>query len=131
MMQDGLPIWMLQNAPIVDPLATESSVLLSKTEAECLPFLLGTVDQGCEYTDVPPPLLRARHARYLRNALGKKLPPAFASLDASRPWMLYWCLTGLALLGEDISSYRGQYVKANPPRRRKMSRLDISCLRKL
>jgi protein farnesyltransferase subunit beta len=26
--------------------------------------------------------------------------------DASRPWFLYWCLSALTMLGEDVSSYR-------------------------
>jgi protein farnesyltransferase subunit beta len=27
-------------------------------------------------------------------------------LDASRPWMMYWVLCGLSLMGHDISPYR-------------------------
>lgn len=28
------------------------------------------------------------------------------ALDAARPWILYWCLTALSILGHDLSSYR-------------------------
>jgi prenyltransferase beta subunit len=42
-------------------------------------------------------LLRDRHARYLAGGLGQ-LPAGFVSLAASRPWICYWALHGLALL---------------------------------
>jgi len=42
-------------------------------------------------------LLRDRHTRYLQGGLGQ-LPGGFVSLDASRPWICYWVLHGLALL---------------------------------
>eukprot|EP00878_Enallax_costatus_P019839 GHUV01020944.1.p1 GENE.GHUV01020944.1~~GHUV01020944.1.p1 ORF type:complete len:411 (+),score=108.03 GHUV01020944.1:536-1768(+) len=44
-------------------------------------------------------LLRDRHARYLQGGLGE-LPSGFISLDASRPWICYWILHGLALLDQ-------------------------------
>jgi protein farnesyltransferase subunit beta len=27
-------------------------------------------------------------------------------MDASRPWMVYWALAGLSLLGEDVTRVR-------------------------
>lgn len=42
-------------------------------------------------------LLRDKHVRYLQTGLGQ-LPPGFAALDASRPWICYWLLHSLALL---------------------------------
>ena len=44
-------------------------------------------------------LLRDAHANYLSNALSNPLPRGFVSLDASHPWMVYWCLHSLDLLG--------------------------------
>ncbi|CAO2818101.1 unnamed protein product [Amaranthus hypochondriacus] len=41
------------------------------------------------------------HAQYLTNGL-KRLPPSFCVLDANRPWLCYWILHSLALLGESI-----------------------------
>lgn len=46
-------------------------------------------------------LLRDRHARYLQGGLGE-LPSGFISLDASRPWICYWILHGLALLEQPL-----------------------------
>mmetsp|Transcript_26471 Transcript_26471/g.55939 ORF Transcript_26471/g.55939 Transcript_26471/m.55939 type:complete len:705 (+) Transcript_26471:134-2248(+) len=44
-------------------------------------------------------LLRTAHTNYLSNALSNPLPRGFVSLDASHPWMIYWCLHSLDLLG--------------------------------
>ena len=50
-------------------------------------------------------LLRSAHTSYLTNALTNKLPRGFVSLDSSHPWMVYWCLHSLDLLGYfDISN---------------------------
>lgn len=46
-------------------------------------------------------LLRERHARYLQGGLGA-LPAGFAALGVSRPWLCYWMLHGLALLGQPL-----------------------------
>jgi protein farnesyltransferase subunit beta len=45
-----------------------------------------------------PGLDKQSHFQYLYTHI-HKLPPPFASLDASRPWMLYWILHSLDLLG--------------------------------
>lgn len=44
-------------------------------------------------------LLRQAHTAYLTNALSNPLSKGFVSLDASHPWMVYWCLHSLDLLG--------------------------------
>lgn len=44
-------------------------------------------------------LLRDAHISYLSNALSNPLSKGFVSLDASHPWMVYWCLHSLDLLG--------------------------------
>ena len=42
-------------------------------------------------------LLRAAHIQYLQNGIGQ-LPASFVSLDASRPWIVYWIAHSLSLL---------------------------------
>ena len=42
-----------------------------------------------------------RHIAYLQRGL-KSLPESFASLEASRPWILYWITHSLALLGAKL-----------------------------
>ena len=44
-------------------------------------------------------LLRQAHIAYLIKALTVLLTRGFVSLDASHPWMVYWCLHSLDLLG--------------------------------
>ena len=43
-------------------------------------------------------LVRSKHIDYLYNALSEPLSRGFISLDASHPWMIYWCLHSLDLL---------------------------------
>jgi protein farnesyltransferase subunit beta len=43
-------------------------------------------------------LVRSAHIDYLSNALSEPLSRGFISLDASHPWMIYWCLHSLDLL---------------------------------
>lgn len=42
-------------------------------------------------------LFREKHALYLTKNMNN-LPPGFAALDASRPWMIYWITHALYLL---------------------------------
>ncbi|KAL2897424.1 Protein farnesyltransferase subunit beta [Bienertia sinuspersici] len=41
------------------------------------------------------------HSNYLTNGL-QCLPPSFCVLDANRPWLCYWILHSIALLGESV-----------------------------
>lgn len=52
--------------------------------------------------DGPTALNHERHRKFLYRMLDV-LPDAFASLDASRPWLIYWASNALAVLGEDLS----------------------------
>ena len=56
-----------------------------------------------------PPLNRAAHIDFLESGLDGPLPSYMVMLDASRPWIVYWCLNGLALLGVDVAQYRDRY----------------------
>ena len=89
--------------PIRDTLETESSKMQNETIDECLPFLTEP-ELDLNIFGIPQ-LRRKQHAAFLRHALEYKYPPHFVSIDASRPWIPYWALTGLSLLGEDISQY--------------------------
>lgn len=46
---------------------------------------------------------RDNHIEYLTRGL-RGLAPSFGSLDASRPWICYWIIHSLALLGEPIDA---------------------------
>src|SRR5579859_1558122 len=74
--------------------------------------LLEQTAHVCAYplTHPTPALDKSRHATFLtRNGLQSKLPRGFVALDASRTWMMYWVLSALKLLGEDITPHRERY----------------------
>ena len=59
-------------------------------------------------------LLRNEHKRFLDSFLGR-LPAGFSGLDASRPWVPYWCLNAIAALGLDASAYRAKLYETLRP----------------
>lgn len=98
---------------IRDLLVTETSSEQDATVQRCLPYLKGTANANTSPFDFNERgvlrLDREQHLTYLHESLGA-LPAGYVGVDASRPWMLYWALTGLYLLGEDVSLYRKRFV---------------------
>lgn len=80
---------------IQDALMTDTILDQEETEDSVLALLLNA-------SSAPPTrfLLKDKHIQYLKGMLGP-LPGAFVTLDASRPWCLYWALNGMMLLGDD------------------------------
>lgn len=75
-----------------------------ETVRECLPLLM---EPGGDLNLFGVSQLgRAKHVQYLHKQVRGPLPAGFTPADASRPWMVYWALTGLYLLGEDVTVYR-------------------------
>jgi protein farnesyltransferase subunit beta len=105
----GVPPLYTGFPPIRDFLITETSNAQDVTVQQCLPFIAGIADPGklpVEFNEFGVPRLeRDNHIAFLYDSL-TTFPPGFVGLDASRPWMLYWALTGLGLLGEEVTSYR-------------------------
>lgn len=101
---------------IKDVLETETSVQQDYTVQECLPFLAGL--RGCgrslfDYNEHGLPRLdRDKHVKYLHDSFDK-LPAGYVAYDASRPWLLYWALTGLSILGENVEQYRQRWYTGN------------------
>lgn len=98
-----------QLPPVRDDLVTHTSEVQDETVQACLPYLAGEIDVF-EYNEHGVPrLAREKHVRFLHGNLGR-LPSRFVAADAARPWYMYWVLSGLAMLGEDISSYQESVV---------------------
>ncbi|KAK5159090.1 hypothetical protein LTR04_005150 [Oleoguttula sp. CCFEE 6159] len=104
--------------PIRDELETATSLLQEKTIQECLPFLAGmdgdkksTFERNSHGI---PKLQREMHIDFLQFTLGH-YPSHFAGIDASRPWILYWALNGLLLLGQDVGEYRLRVIQTLTP----------------
>ena len=57
----------------------------------------------------PPPLRRDQHLPFLRASL-RRLSPGHCSLDAARPWLVFWTVHSLALLGEGASPQEASLV---------------------
>ena len=112
-MSYNYPPWLEfeQNVDREGEIETRSSELQEETAADCLSYLLGDKFEDSQPLNSygVPSLQRAKHASYLKNFLGK-LPSGFAAADASKPWLYYWSLIGLALLGEDVEQYRDRLV---------------------
>jgi protein farnesyltransferase subunit beta len=103
----GIPVLFTQPPPIRDPLVTETLDLQTETVDKCLPFLQGihTTQRGPFNALGVPALQRDDHVAYLYDSL-EDYPAGFVAMDASRPWMVYWALAGLSLLGEDVTRFR-------------------------
>lgn len=102
------------NLPFLrDAHETPSSNDQEATATSCMRYL--------SYPEDPFPVLdRVAHIAFLESGLegGKtgKLPEYMVALDASRPWIIYWCLCGLASLGVDVKRrYRSRVVASIQP----------------
>lgn len=96
--------------PIRDELETETSELQDETVQECLPFLHASLDPSVDREEHGlPRLARDKHIRFLHQSL-EKLPADYVGFDAARPWIIYWALTALSLLGQDVEPYRERYI---------------------
>lgn len=112
----SIPTIFTRPPPIQDALVTETLSAQQEMVWECLPYLKGTNNlssgrvQSNEHAI--PSLDRHEHIEFLHESL-QEFPAAFVTVDASRPWMVYWALMGLFLLGEDVSQYRDRLVTAH------------------
>ncbi|MCJ1462970.1 CAAX farnesyltransferase (FTase) subunit beta [Pseudocyphellaria aurata] len=99
--------------PLQDRLETKTSRAQDRTVQDCLPLLAAIHDPSRNLFDFNvhglPRLEREKHVIYLHNCL-RELPAGFVVHDASRPWILYWVLAGLCLLGEDVQQYRTRFI---------------------
>ena len=99
--------------PLKDPLDTETSLLQDETVYDCLPLLAGIDDPSRNLFDFNshglPRLEREKHVTFLHDCL-KQLPARFVAFDPSRPWIVYWVLAGLCMLGEDVQQYRERFI---------------------
>ena len=107
---DMIPDLFLEPNGVRDGLATKTSLLQDKTVRACLSLLSGE-DERLEYNEHGiPRLRREQHLQYLRTTL-RDLPGSNHFQDTVRSWILYWSLTAMAILGEDVSAYRTGIVE--------------------
>jgi protein farnesyltransferase subunit beta len=92
-----------------DGLVTETSLEQAKTEGLLRELLSLYIAQPG--TSKPPvldidelTLNRKAHVRWLSSMVSFTLPTPYTSLDASRPWLLYWVTHSLALLNVTLDN---------------------------
>ncbi|KAL6252344.1 CAAX farnesyltransferase (FTase) subunit beta [Rhinocladiella similis] len=109
----GVPAYLRRPVALLDSLDTDTSRLQSATISECLPLLNAVEDPSRSPFDFNefglPSLEKEEHVQFLQENLAE-FPAPFVGIDASRPWMVYWALLGLYLLGEDVSPFRSRVV---------------------
>ena len=109
----ALPQFMCQQPPIMDKKSSATTGLQMETIGECLPLLTAINNQSSDPFDFDenglPYLLRSEHIDFVKNGL-QPLPSGFVALDASRPWLMYWSLLSLHVLGEDVTKYSDRYA---------------------
>ncbi|GFP54537.1 protein farnesyltransferase subunit beta [Trichoderma asperellum] len=98
---------------IRDALETDSSNVQDDTVDEVLPFLTGKEHSQLNAHGIPR-LDKERHVRFVKKQLGV-LPSMYVGADPSRPWIFYWCLNALSLLGEDLEPYRARLIETVRP----------------
>lgn len=97
-----------QYPQIIDEVSSATSRLQYGTIDECLPLLRAITDPSSDPFDFDENglalLRRPSHVDFVKDGL-RPLPTGFVTMDASRPWLMYWSLLSLYLLGEDIAQY--------------------------
>lgn len=99
--------------PIRDPLVTNTSLSQDETVRQCLPFHAGTSRSLFDLNSQGLPRLRKEdHVDFLNDSIqnAKHIP-----YDALRPWVVYWSLTGLSVLGEDLEKWRDRVLETFSP----------------
>lgn len=91
--------------PIKDSLVTDSSRVEEETSAVILPYLEGNPNDWPLNAFGIPKLQRDRHEAMLKKII-EDYPPQAATVDAARPWIVYWATQSMTALGLDISTYQ-------------------------
>ena len=99
--------------PIKDPLVTDTSRSQDETAEHCLPCHAGTTECGLDRNLHGIPRLNDEdHVAFLSDNIQNA---SYIAYDALRPWIIYWSLTGLSVLGEDLTQWRDRVLETLSP----------------
>ena len=99
--------------PIKDPLVTDTSRSQDKTAEHCLPCHAGITEFGLDRNQHGIPRLNDEdHVAFLSDNIQNA---RYTAYDALRPWIIYWSLTGLSVLGEDLTQWRDRVLETCTP----------------
>ncbi len=98
--------------PIRDRLTTNTSISQDDVVKQCLPRLITCSRRlsGVNTYGIPS-LEREDHIKFLQDAIEY---PRYIAFDPVRPWVIYWSLTALSLLGENVELYQQRYAFLQP-----------------
>ena len=98
--------------PIRDHLTTDTSISQDDVVKQCLPRLIKCSRSlvGVNSYGIPS-LEREDHIEFLQEAIEY---PRYIAFDPVRPWVIYWSLTALSLLGENVELYQQRYACLQP-----------------
>lgn len=85
------------------PLGEKLTTTIEKkmeTEVDIQEIYENILDNG---SDKFPRLTKRNHQVYSHGFLSKPLPGGFAKLDASRPWICFWLMNSVVLLGSNLT----------------------------
>lgn len=106
-----IPLIFSQSPAVEQNFETKSSIAQDETIKECLPYLRGIEDPANDAFDYNEHgvlrLNREAHIEFLTSHLSD-YPAGYVGYDASRPWIMYWGLMGLYLLGKDPTTHRAR-----------------------
>ena len=94
--------------PIRDSLTTDTSVSQEDVVKQCLPRLISCSRSlaGVNPYSIPS-LEREDHIKFSQDAIDYA---RYIAYDPVRPWVIYWSLTALSLLGESVELYQQRYA---------------------
>ena len=94
--------------PIKDSLTTDTSVSQEDAVKQCLPRLIACSKSfaGVNPHGIPS-LEREDHIKFSQDAIDCA---RYIAYDPVRPWVIYWSLTVLSLLGENVELYQQRYA---------------------
>lgn len=99
--------------PIKDALVTGTSLSQDQTAKECLPLHAGTSRSLFDLNPRGIPRLdREAHVEFLNEKIQNAIHIPY---DALRPWIVYWTLTGLSVLGENLEKWRDRVLETFSP----------------
>ena len=99
--------------PIKDPLVTDTSRSQDETAEDCLPCHAGTTESGFDRN--PQGIPRLNHEDHVEFLSDNIQNARYTAYDALRPWIIYWSLTGLSVLGEDLTQWRDRVLETCAP----------------
>lgn len=102
-------VQMVDGSGVQDVMETKTSSDQSQVES-----MVREIYEEYLHKGEPLPVLRRQaHIDFLQKIIANPLPSMYKVLDASHPWMIYWCINALSLLGAPVSKDTKRAIALN------------------